>query len=255
LNQWVHYQRYAFDSGLIQTFKQIFRELYSVNEDEKSERTVSRRYAGHQIQPKKAVALLKGRGWTVDYNSGLQKVYYSDDVVVTMFALADWFAPSDIEAPTIEEVRFFHRKTGQPLAFEDINPIVFSEAMRDVDLVVSVAHVGGVDPMASHSTIEMRAIIVTESTRLLKLANVEVGDRFVKIDGTRGEYTVHLGSAQVHMMGRGTLNILPVHSQHHGRIFLPFINEDPKTAEIVSKVLLLGEDTKIKDPSIVAQIT
>jgi hypothetical protein len=167
-----------------------------------------------------------------------------------MYALADWFSPGEVEAPTLETVRFFQRKTGKALLLEDINPVMFSEIMRDVDLVVSVAHVGGVDPMASHSTIEMRGVIVSESVRLFKLTNVEISDRFARIKGTRGEYTVHLGSAQVQMMGRGALNILPVHSQHRGRIFLPFIDEDPKTAEIVAKVLLLGEDEKIKDPSI-----
>ena len=33
--------------------------------------------------------------------------------------------------------------------------LVFTEVMRDIDLVVSVAHIGDVDPEASHSTIEM----------------------------------------------------------------------------------------------------
>jgi hypothetical protein len=254
LNKWSHYQRYAFDNGLVQPFKQIFRELYTVNEDEITERTVSRRYAGHQIQTKKTLALLKGRGWTVDYYKGLQKVYHSENIVVSMYALADWLTPSEIEAPTIETLQFANRKTGEPLVIEDINPILFSEIMRDIDLVVSVAHVGGVDPMASHSTIEMRGVIVAESVRLLKLSNVEISERFIKINGIHGEYSVHLGSAQVHMMGRGVLSILPVHSQHRGRIFLPFIDEDPKTAEITSKVLLLGEDGKIKDPSILRQI-
>jgi hypothetical protein len=63
-----------------------------------------------------------------------------------------------------------------------------------------------------------------------------------------------MGSAIAQMMGRGALNILPVHSQHRGRLFLPFMDEDPKTAEIVSKVLLLAEDDKIKDPTVTAQI-
>ena len=254
LKAWHDYQRYAFDNSLLQPFKQIFRELYTVNEDEKSERTVSRRYAGRQIQPKKTVALLKGRGWTVDYESGLQKVYYKENVIATMYALADWFSPSDIEAPTLETVNFYERKTHKPLEFIKLDPVLFSEVMRDVDLVVSVAHVGGVDPMASHSTMEMRSVIVTESVRLMKLQNVTIGDRHAKIQGSRGEYSVHLGSGLAHMMGRGALNILPVHSQHRGRLFLPFMDEDPKTAEIESKVLLLAEDTKIKDPTVMAQI-
>ena len=50
------------------------------------------------------------------------------------------------------------------------------------------------------------------------------------------------------------LHILPVHSQQRGRIFLPFVDEDPKTAEIMSKIILLAEDQKIKDPSILEQI-
>jgi hypothetical protein len=187
LGKWHDYQRYAFDNSLVQPFKQIFRELYTVNEDEKSEKTVSRRYAEHQIQPKKTVALLKGRGWTVDYESGLQKVYYRENVIASMYALADWFSPADIEAPALETVRFFERKTGKPLEFDVVNPVLFSEVMRDIDLVVSVAHVGGVDPMASHSTVELRTVIVAETVRLMKLDNVTISGHHAKITGTRGE--------------------------------------------------------------------
>ena len=46
---------------------------------------------------------------------------------------------------------------------------LFSEVMRDLDLVVSVAHVGGVDPEASQSTVEMRAALVSETAALLEL--------------------------------------------------------------------------------------
>ena len=39
-----------------------------------------------------------------------------------------------------------------------------------------------------------------------------------------------------------------------GKLFLPFVDEDPKTAEIMSKIVMLAEDKKIKDPSILDQI-
>jgi hypothetical protein len=55
------------------------------------------------------------------------------------------------------------------------------------------------------------------------------------------------------MMGRGALSILPVHSQHRGNLFLPFLDEDPKTAEKVSKVLLLAQDVTIKAPTVLSQ--
>ncbi|MBB6214441.1 hypothetical protein HNQ80_000521 [Anaerosolibacter carboniphilus] len=253
--EWSNYQKHLFAKKIIQPFKQVFREMYLPNTDELKEQTISRRYAGHQIQPKKAVALLKTRGWLASYEEGLQKVYYKEDIIATIYALADWFSPSDIEAPTIEVVRFEDRKTFKPVPIDKVSKLIFSEVMRDVDLVVSVAHVGGVDPEASLSTMEIRSAIVEELMKLLKLTNVTIKGSHAHILGVHGEYTVHLGSGTVHKMGTGSINILPVHSSHRGRIFLPFIDEDPKSAEILSKIILLAEDSKLKDPSILVQIT
>lgn len=124
----------------------------------------------------------------------------------------------------------------------------------DIDLIVSVAHRGGVDPEASASTVEMRAALLRETIQLLKLNNVKIKEPHVYISGSRAEYSVHLGSATTHMLLGGALFIVPVHSQHRGRIFLPFADDDPKTAEIMSKVLLLARDQEIKDPNLLEQI-
>ena len=59
-----------------------------------------------------------------------------------------------------------------------------------------------------------------------------------------------MGSGIVHAEGKGMIPIIPVHSQARGRVFLPFADDDPKTAEIMSKIILLSEDTKIRDPEI-----
>ncbi|NHN29558.1 DUF4132 domain-containing protein [Paenibacillus agricola] len=251
---WSLYQKDVFDRQLKQPFKQIYRELYMPNEDELASGTLSRRYAGHQVQPRKTVALLKSRMWTVSYEEGLQKVYYKENVIASIYALADWFSPSDVESPTLETVRFFDRKTYKSLSFDQVPPMIFSEVMRDVDLVVSVAHVGGVDPEASLTTIGIRSVIVRESLRLLKVDNVVLEGNHARITGTLGEYSVHLGSGIVHKQAKGALAIIPVHSQHRGKLFLPFMDEDPKSAEILSKIVLLAQDTKIKDPQILSQL-
>lgn len=251
---WSAFQRDVVRRQVIQPFKQVFRELYRPNADELASKLHSKRYAGHQIQPKRTVALLRGRGWTVSYEEGLQRVYHAENVIGHMYALADWFSPADVEAPTLEEVHFTERKTGKLLPFDQIPPVIFSEVMRDVDLVVSVAHVGGVDPEASHSTVEMRTVLVEEMIRLLKLENVRLKGTHAHIAGQLGDYTVHLGSGQVHKMASGAVHILPVHSQHRGRIFLPFVDDDPRTAEIISKITMLAEDRKIKDPNILEQL-
>ena len=51
---------------------------------------------------------------------------------------------------------------------------IFSEIMRDVDLAVSVAFVGGVDPEASHSTIEMRSALLSFTLPLFGITNVRI---------------------------------------------------------------------------------
>lgn len=139
-----------------------------------------------------------------------------------------------------------------PLA--SVPPRVFSEVMRDLDLVVSVAHSGGVDPEATASTVEMRASLVSETCTLLGLGNVSIKSAHVLIEGTLGRYSVHLGSAVVHRQPGGALCIIPVHGQHRGRIFLPFADNDPKTSEVVSKVIMLARDQDIKDPTILEQL-
>ncbi|XMO86217.1 DUF4132 domain-containing protein [Algibacter sp. AS12] len=250
---WDLYQKYAFDTALVQPFKQIFRELYVITNDEIESKIKSDRYQGHQIQPQKTVALLRSRGWTVNHEEGLQKVYHKKGFIASIYAMADWFSPADIEAPTLEHVAFHSRNNYKPVPLTDIDAVTFSEVMRDLDLVVSVAHVGGVDPEASHSTMQMRGALARETARLFKASNVTVKERHILIKGTLADYSIHLGSGMVSKTGL-QLSIIPVHSQHRGRLFLPFIDDDPKTAEIISKMKLLSEDNKIKDPTILAQI-
>ena len=251
--QWVAWQQKLYSDQIVQPIRQIFRELYIKTPDELGH-TESLRYAGNQIQPARTLVCLKTRRWVADVESGLQKVYYKENIVATIGAMADWFTPADIEAPTLEWVAFLDRKTGQQLKIDDVPDILFSEVMRDVDLAVSVAHAGGIDPEASHSTIEMRTALLTFTLPLFRLTNVEIRGNHALIHGSLADYSVHLGSGVVHQIGGTMLSVLPVHSQHRGKLFLPFADDDPKTAEILSKVLLFAEDEKIKDPSILEQI-
>ncbi len=250
---WHEYQKLLFEKQRKQPFKQVFRELY-VKLEEELDKEESRLFSGNQIQPQKTVGALRSRRWVADYEDGLQKIYYKENIVAYIYAMADWFSPSDVEAPTLEYVVFSERKTGKLMKIKDVPDIIYSEVMRDVDLAVSVAHAGGVDPETSHSTIEMRRAIVECNLNLFQTKNVRLEGNHAIIDGKLGQYTVHLGSGVVHQAGNAMLFVIPVHSQHRGRIFLPFVDDDPKTAEIMSKILLFAEDTKIKDPNILRQI-
>ena len=250
---WRKYQKKLFAEEKKQPFKQVFRELY-IKLPEELDRTHSLMFAGNQIQPAKTAACLKTRRWVADYEEGLQKIYYKENIIAHIYAQADWFSPSDIEAPTLEWVEFTHRKTGESIKVKDIPAIVYSEVMRDVDLAVSVAHAGGVDPETSHSTVEMRKAIVEYNLPLFGIDNVVLEGSHALIKGSRGNYSIHLGSGVIHRQGGHQIQVLPVHSQSRGKLFLPFLDEDPKTAEIMSKIVLFAGDTKIKDPYILDQL-
>ena len=253
-SNWTACQRECFVHERIQPFKQIFRELYVLTGAERDSSPRSMRYAGHQVNPRQAMALLTARGWLTVPGEGIRRTFHAEGLSAWLELLNGGYTPAEVEGLTLESV-VFHR-VGElfPMPLADVPPRVFSEVMRDLDLVVSVAHMGGVDPEASASTVEMRSALIQETCAMLHLTNVRLQGTHALVDGQLGHYSVHLGSAVVHRMPGGALCIVPVYSQHRGRLFLPFADDDPKTAETVSKILLLARDKEIQDPSILEQI-
>ena len=81
--------------------------------EEELDKEESMLFSGNQIQPQKTVGALRSRRWVADYDDGLQKIYYKENIVARIYAMADWFSPSDVEAPTLEWVVFADRKTGK----------------------------------------------------------------------------------------------------------------------------------------------
>jgi hypothetical protein len=249
------YQRECLAASIRQPFKQAFRELYVLTEAERSQKLNSSRYEGQQVNTAQALATVGKRGWVNVPEEGLRRTFHREGISAWVTFLNGWFTPTDVDGLTVEHIVFTRREDGKPIELDQINPRLFSEVMRDMDLMVSVAHRGGVDPEASASTTEMRAALIRETTALLKIENVRLTDRHALIDGKLGTYNLHLGSGIVHRQPGGSLCIIPVHSQHRGRIFLPFADDDPKTAEIISKVLLLAKDHAIQDPTILEQLS
>jgi hypothetical protein len=252
--QWPARQRECLEAQRVQPFKQAFRVLYLVTDAERSAKTHSGRYEGNQVNPSQGIALLGKRGWVNVPEEGVRKTFHSDNVSVWVTFLQGWFTPAEVDGLTVQHVVFRGKNDGRDLALDAVNPRIFSEAMRDLDLMVSVAHRGGVDPETTASTVAMRTALLRETFALLKIKNVRFEEPYAFVDGKLSNYNVHLGSGTVHRQPGGSVCLIPVHSQHRGRVFLPFADNDPKTAEIVSKVLLLAQDDKIKDPTISEQL-
>jgi len=250
---WSAWQRECFNAERVQPFKQIFRELYPITDSERgTERT--RRYAGHQVNPRQALALLGTRGWVARQEEGVSRTFH-DEGLTTWLSFQEAFnTPAEVEGLTLEDVVFTRKGTWEVVPLDKVPSRVFSEAMRDLDLVVSVAHRGGVDPEATASTVEMRGTLVSETCQLLGIENVELQRHHAIIRGDLATYSIHLGSGGVMIMPGTAIPVVAVHSQHRGRLFLPFADNDPRTAEVLSKVLMFARDKQIRDPNILQWI-
>ena len=81
-------------------------------------------------------------------------------------------------------------------------------------------------------------------------------DRFLVVRGQKRTYKIHLGSGNILMEPNDEYLCIVPDSRARAKpddLFLPF-EGDGTLSIIISKALLLADDTKIKDPTITRQI-
>jgi hypothetical protein len=266
-----------------QPFKQAFREIYRLTPAEEETRVYSLRYAAHLVHYHRMFALFRARGWQArrlgpwgdgDGEDAVRVLGAGEWRAGFSHTYASW-ADGDGVAST-DRVRFERRTDGTwryaPLA--EVPPLVFSEAMRDVDLFVGVTSIAA-DPDWTEDgpgraywqragfaelteSAEARRDALERILPRLRIADrCTLDGRFLVVRGDLGTYRIHLGSANILMEPAHTyLCIVPARGktggQVGGKVFLPF--EDDRLSLILSKAVLLAADTDITDPSILAQI-
>lgn len=245
---WHAWQRRIFDREIVQPFKQVFREFYPRMAGEADDRVT--RFGRQPLRSHQLAAILTQRGWSFHPDSGLSRHFRADGVVAWLDFEEFFHHFGEQEHLTLAGIRFTGPKPFAALPAAAVPGRVFSEALRDVDLIVSVAHASGADPESTASTIESRAALVRETSRLLGFGNVFIDGRQVRIAGKLGNYRVHLGSGTVHRDPGGMIPVASVPRPEFGRIFLPFADEDERSAEILGRILWFAEDDRIRDPAL-----
>jgi hypothetical protein len=236
---------------LRQPVRQAFRELYLLTSAELTAGTTAARFAGHLVNGKVAAQLLSGRGWSIHgAYASRQATRIAGDLTAGLACEVEHYfggGPATTGAMTFT-------RDGVPVELSTVPPVALSEAMRDIDLVVSVAGLGGgpLSTASATSRAELLAALIGE----LGLDRVTVTGHTATVRGSRATYRVHLGGGSIHVEPAGYLCVVPASfgQQRHRQLFLPFADEDAMTSLVLSKVLLLAEDEKITDESILSQL-
>ncbi len=286
------WQSHVVRHEIVQPFKQVYRETYVLTPAEERTRTYSNRFAAQVVVHRKLYALLRGRGWAgLGYLGDVELTAQKDFPAHRIRALLE-VSDFDIGAADGEDVAtldrvWFHRLdvrggrltlSSAALPLQEVPAVAFSEAMRDVDLFAGVAGIGtdvnweewevrrarhtaswseareAYDRMQA-ATADQRAFVLRELLPALGLGEAaRIEGRWVLVRGSLHEYRVHLGSGNIHIEPEGRyLCIVPARRKME-ELYVPFEESDLKTAEIVSKVLLLASDHKIGDPTILRQL-
>lgn len=252
VESWNAWQREIFDCHIVQPFKQVFRELYLPTASEKkSDHGVVTRFQGQALVSHQAFAILSKRGWCFHPDDGLHRLFRNEGITVWIRFDEGFSYFGEHPEVTLRQVDFTTAKPFKLLPFAKVPERIFSEVMRDIDLIVSVAHASGAAPEISASSLESRSALIRETCRLLDLTNVRLDGRFAQITGQLGNYRVHLTSGIVHREPGGMLALVSEVQHERGRIFLPFADDDPLSVDILSRVLLFANDEAIRDPAIV----
>ncbi|MGI5457287.1 DUF4132 domain-containing protein [Streptomyces sp. CA-249302] len=162
-----------------------------------------------------------------------------------------------------------------PVPLMDIPPLVLSEVLRDVDLFVGVASVGN-DPTwqdggpggrfreywtsygfgdLSQGAETRRALLDRLIPRLAIADRCTIEGRFLHVKGERHTYKIHLGSGNILMTPNDQyLCIVPKPNPGAPQAgYLPY-EGDRMLGVILSKALMLADDRKITDPTILSQL-
>ena len=245
---------YIVRGNVCQPFKQVMREIYCKSEQELSQEEVLR-FRGFNVDLKKCIAALKGRGWGVSDDIGLRKVYHASGIVAALFRKFDDFYLYDLENVNRElhGIFFLDRKSEEVIPLRDVEDVTFSETLRDVDLMITISANAVYDYDLAMSTVEIRREILRSVVSVLGLTNISFLKDNISVKGTYGTYLINIRTGLVFKEGKGNLLLDTVYSTDKP-LLLDFIDEDPMTADIVSKAVVLSRDNTLRDPAILREI-
>ena len=273
------------DLELTQPIKQAHREIYVLTDAERQTDVYSNRFAAHILRQHQFRALCHARDWQYDF-MGMWDSWNVPTRTLPMQGLTVEYSVETVDDGrvseayiplhlTTDQVRFLDTASKEQLSLSAVDPVIFSELMRDIDLFVAVTSVAN-DPTwadggpngrfgtywnqwafgdLGQSAETRKELISAIAPKLSIAANLEIGEKSLIVTGKRHKYAIHFGSTNIQILPENRyLCIVPAHSPAEiGNIRLPFTG-DSQLSTILSKAFMLSDDDKITDKTILNQL-
>lgn len=286
-------RRLCEDLAITQPVRQLWRETYQLTAAERDAGLYTERYSGHVLRFGQAYGLARRRGWAGGFLSGAwdggdtaiarrdypaaglraswaitQLDDLSHDISVDLcITERAWFSPLDDAVMA-------------PIPLADVPADVFSEAMRDLDLVVSVTTVandpvwlenyrgqpaidqywehiarGGLDQLRTHR----RDILAPHCDSQAVGQRYQLTDRELIVTGALATYRIDLATANVRMEPAGkwlSFDTKPAHpdARNHDILGLPAIDDDEILQRILIRAAILADDEQLASRKLLKQI-
>lgn len=283
----------AAELGFIQPIRQLWRETYRLNRTEQSAGLFSDRYCGHILRFKQFYGLARRRGWgggflSGGWDGGHSAVARRDYPAAGL--QASW-AVSELDHLS-HEVAVDLCTTGRlmfspmddtvrtPVPLAQVPPQVFSEAMRDLDLLVSVSTVAndpiwlensttygddlrgywdrvahdGLDQLRAHRREVLAPFYAGQDARRFGLT-----ERDLIIRGSLASYRIDLATANVRMDPAGKwlsfdTRLTPEDLYRQQILGLPAIDDDEILQRILVRAAILADDDQLASRKLLKQI-
>ena len=285
-----------FAEKIRQPFRQAFREFYVVTDDERETNRYSNRFAKVLMRQHQFAGLCRARCWdyrlmsanfdganvpTKKFDAWNMRVEFYVDI------------PSDRDGSLLEsalgeqsgaginlfigsdQVRFY--REGREVGIDEVPAILYSEAMRDVDLFTSVSAVGGDETWADHgdrgigifseefNTQELSGLIgLRRETLSLVLPHTPIHERckihetWLEVRGQLGTYRIEFAWGGVMLVTESGVRRLTISRKILDAVSLDFaaipIDLDYRTETILRKACVLADDWKIESPDLIQQL-
>lgn len=283
-------RRLAARRGIVQPVRQLWRETYRLTDAERAAGLASDRYAGHILRFQQAYGLARKRGWAGGFLSGAwdgggsataRKAYPAAGLRASWaITQRDPSTEVAVDLCITERVSFFplDDKAGTPVPLASLPPEVFSEAMRDLDLIVSVTTVAN-DPVwleeyRGHPDLDRYWEAVMRDGldqfrvhrhQILAASCGTLGDRFeltrtdLVVRGSLATYRIDLATANVRLDRTGKwlsfdTRLTPGEACKHEILGLPALDDDEILRRILVRAAILADDEQLASRKLLRQI-